>query len=195
LKRLALFDLDGTLTRADTFLEFIRYVHGPARFYAGMMSLSPFLVLYKLGLYPNWQAKQLTIKHFFGGMTHEEFSSFGRRFVEEKFTGLLRANALDQFNNHLQNGDHVIIVSASCEEWVQPWAEQHNVEALCTRLKIEDNRVTGLIQGHNNYGPEKLRRIRQEVHLDDYEEIYAYGDSRGDREMLSIATHPFYKYF
>ena len=51
------FDFDGTLTRRDTFIEFIRYVFGTRRMLAGILRFVPILVLMKLGRYPNWKAK------------------------------------------------------------------------------------------------------------------------------------------
>ena len=39
-----LFDFDGTLTNADTLLEFIRYACGRRRFYLGFALCSPILV-------------------------------------------------------------------------------------------------------------------------------------------------------
>ena len=48
------FDFDGTLTRRDTFIEFIRYVFGTRRMLAGILRFAPILVLMKLGRYPNW---------------------------------------------------------------------------------------------------------------------------------------------
>jgi phosphoserine phosphatase len=42
---------------------------------------------------------------------------------------------------------------------------------------------------------EKLIQIKKVINLNEYNEIYAYGDSDGDKKMLEIATKSFYKYF
>ena len=57
-KKVYLFDFDGTLTCADTLLEFIRYACGRRRFFIGFALFCPLLVLMKLHLYPNYRAKQ-----------------------------------------------------------------------------------------------------------------------------------------
>ena len=67
------FDFDGTLTTKDTLLEMIKFAKGKTRFLLGFLLYSPILVLMKLHLFPNWKAKQLIFKHFFGGMTIEDF--------------------------------------------------------------------------------------------------------------------------
>ena len=47
----------------------------------------------------------------------------------------------------------------------------------------------------NCYGIEKVNRIKEEYDLDEFKNIYVYGNSKGDREMLNLGTHKFYKYF
>ena len=47
----------------------------------------------------------------------------------------------------------------------------------------------------NCYGIEKVNRINEVINLKEYLNIYAYGDSNGDKQMLKIATHAYYKYF
>ena len=53
----------------------------------------------------------------------------------------------------------------------------------------------GRCDGDNCHGQEKVRRIKEAYPLDQYREIYAYGDTGGDRPMLGLATHSFYKPF
>ena len=195
MKRLALFDLDGTITNKDTFLEFLRFVSGTRRYYFGMLKISPFLVFYKAGLYPNWKAKEKALTEFLAGKTAADIKEAGRVFCASKYAGLLRENAVLRLKEHIQQGDDVYIVSASCEEWVEPWASSLGVRAICTKLAKKNDRITGRIHGKNNYGPEKYRRVKEEIDLSRFEEIHVYGDSRGDREMLSIATHAYYRYF
>jgi phosphoserine phosphatase len=66
---------------------------------------------------------------------------------------------------------------------------------LCTELEVAEGRVTGRLANNNCNGEEKLRRIKAELALEEYSEIYAYGDSSGDTAMLSIATQPHFKPF
>ena len=77
------FDFDGTLTRRDTFIEFIRYVFGTRRMLAGILRFAPILVLMKLGRYPNWKAKQRVFSWFFKGMGIDEFDDLCTRFAHD----------------------------------------------------------------------------------------------------------------
>jgi phosphoserine phosphatase len=44
-------------------------------------------------------------------------------------------------------------------------------------------------------GPEKVDRIKSLIKLQEYDEVYCYGDSKGDKEMLALANFSFYKRF
>ena len=64
-----------------------------------------------------------------------------------------------------------------------------------TRLAFDANeRATGELDGANCRGPEKVRRLR-EVFGDDVRLEAAYGDTDGDREMLTLAEEQGLKVF
>lgn len=195
MKRLALFDFDGTLTYKDSFLEFIRYYHGKKAFYLGMFRLSPWLLAYKAKLLPNWRAKEKVLEYFFGRLPEKEFRRRGEAFARELIPAMLRPKAEQALRQHLAAGDRVLVVSASAEPWLRAWCNELGVELLATGLECENGLITGKIKGKNCYGPEKVRRIREYLKLEDYQEVYVYGDSSGDREMLTLASHPHYRYF
>lgn len=195
MKRLALFDFDGTLTYKDSFLEFISYYHGKKAFYLGMLKLSPWLIAYKLKLYPNWKAKEKTLSYFFRHLPEDNFRKKGEEFAREIIPAMLRPRALAALKEHIKAGDRVIVVSASGEQWLRAWCNELGIELLATQLACEEGKLLGSIKGKNCYGPEKVERIKAHVSLEEYDEIFAYGDSEGDRELLALATHPHFRHF
>jgi HAD superfamily hydrolase (TIGR01490 family) len=192
---LALFDFDGTITRKDTFIELIKFTHGPFRFWFSMWLLSPILFLYICKLIRNDKAKMILFRFFYGGWKYERFSKSGEDFCENKLPGLLRASALEKLSYHQKNGDRIIVVTASGKEWVEPWCKKMGIEILSTEPEVIDHIITGKFATPNCYGPEKVRRIQSLLSLPAYDTIYAYGDSGGDKEMLSIAQNSHYKSF
>ena len=60
----AAFDFDGTLTTRDTLLAFIRFTHGRRGLLGGLLRYAPCLLLMRMGLYPNWKAKERFFSHF-----------------------------------------------------------------------------------------------------------------------------------
>jgi phosphatidylglycerophosphatase C len=194
-KRLVLFDFDGTITTKDTFLEFIKFYHGSFRFYAGFAFVSPWILLMMLKLYPNYKAKEKVLSWFFRGEPVDAFKEKCARFCAGIVPSLVRSKALTEIRQHQASGAKVMVISASAENWVQPWCEQHNLECLATKLEVADNKITGRINGVNCYGPEKEQRIRACCDLSEFDEIIAYGDSSGDLEMLALAQQQHYKPF
>lgn len=195
MKRLAVFDFDGTLTYKDSFLSFIRFYKGSLPFYSGMLQMAPWLVAYKLKLYPNWKAKEKVLTHFFSQTTEEEFREKGRRFARELIPAMLRPKAKEALQKHKEAGDRIVVVSASAEPWLEAWCEAEGIELVATVLECREGRITGRLNGKNCYGMEKVERLKQHLPLEDFCEVYVYGDSAGDRELLELATHPNYRVF
>jgi len=192
-KHLVLFDFDGTLTRKDTLFAFIRYYHGTVRFVLGFAWLSPVMALYMAKLIRNDRAKEIVLKHFFGNVPVATLKAKGIAFATHVIPTLLREQGLALLKDYKQKQYDIAVVSASPEDWVGPWCAQWQIRCLATQLETDNDRLTGNIKGQNCFGEEKARRIREAYNLAHYERIIAYGDSRGDREMLALATDPHYR--
>lgn len=189
MKRIvAVFDFDGTLTKKDTFLEFIKYVYGVRRLYVGLLKHLPLLVIMKLGLYPNWKTKQRVFAFFFQGMSYDVFKQYGERFSIIA-DGFVRESVVQILENHIRKGSTVYVVSASIEDWVRPWCERHEVpNVLGTQVEVDGNgRLTGRFLSKNCFGQEKVNRLLEVEPIRDDYYLYAYGDSRGDQEMIAFA--------
>lgn len=194
-RSIAFFDFDGTITRGDSFIRMIRYVVGTPRFLAGMALLSPVLVAFKAGLIPNWRAKEIVIAYFFKTWRKEKFNDRCEKFARNVIPHMVRPAAIEKIQEHHAKGHKVVLVSASAENWLQCWAEEMDMDLIATRVEMKDGRVTGRLLGKNCYGPEKESRIREQIQLEDYDHIYAYGDSKGDCEMLALAKEAHYRPF
>lgn len=192
---IAFFDFDGTITTKDTLLEFIKFSKGVTPFYAGFLLNSPWLVAYKLKIISNQKAKERIFTWFFRGTPLPAFREQCQRFADTVIPQLLRPKALEEIRMLKDKGFEVVIVSASPENWIKPWADRLSIECMGTRLEVKDNALTGRIVLRNCHGEEKCNRIRERFSLPEYTEIYAYGDTSGDKPMLALATKSFYKPF
>lgn len=195
-KNIAVFDFDGTLTYRDSFLPFLRMALGPLRFDRGLLVLSPLLAGYSLGLVENWRAKLAVVSYFLTGLTAAQLEWHGQRFAKEKIPQMLRPSALERLRWHQAKGHETIVVSASLEAYLLPLVETIGVDRVIgSKLEVQSGVLTGKLSGKNCYGPEKVARLQALLgDLSQYS-IYAYGDSRGDKELLAAANYPYYRKF
>ncbi len=191
----AVFDFDNTITTKDTLFHFIRFYHGELKFLWGIFVLSPMLFLFVCKLISNEKAKQRMFSFYFKGEKSEVFREKCIAYSKE-IDKILNSQAIERIEWHNGQGHEVIIVSASIEDWIKPWAEQHNITLVIgTKLESKNSVLTGSFASPNCYGAEKVKRFLEFYpDRDDYE-LFAYGDSRGDAEMLELSDHPFYKTF
>jgi phosphatidylglycerophosphatase C len=192
----AAFDFDGTLTRRDTLLPFLRYLLGDARVARHALVLSPTLLGYGLGLINNGVAKERVLTHCLAGMQMSTLQQQGERFSTLVLPGLLRNEAIRRLAWHRQQGHRCVAISASLELYVRPWAQSAGFDdVIATQLEVRpDGSVSGKLAGVNCYGHEKVRRLEALLGPRSGYLLYVYGDSRGDRELLSSADYAYYRH-
>ena len=183
-QKIVIFDFDGTLTTSDTLIAFIRYACGNATFLWGFLLHLPLLVLMMLKLYDNGKCKERVFSHFFHGWTEERFNQTCEAFAVSH-RHLLRQQTVNILRQAQQDGTCVLIVTASIDRWVQPFFP--DVEVLGTQVEVTNGLLTGRFHTPNCYGPEKVRRMTAIISDRSCYHIEAYGDSRGDRELLAWA--------
>ncbi|MGA7748745.1 MAG: HAD family hydrolase [Gallionella sp.] len=191
----AAFDFDGTLTRRGTLLPFLLHTLGAAAVARHALILSPTLAGYGLGLIRNDVAKQRVLIRCLSGMYADELQQEAERFAGSVLPGMLRQEALQRLEWHRQQGHRCVVISASLDLYVRPWAIESGFDdVIATRLEtLEDGRVTGRLSGANCFGIEKVRRLETLMGPREGYTLYAYGDSRGDRELLSCSDYAFYR--
>ncbi|NLI25315.1 MAG: HAD-IB family hydrolase [Bacteroidales bacterium] len=195
MPNLVVFDFDGTITRKDTMLALAQYRCGLPGFLAGMVVLSPWLLMHVLGIYPNHRTKERFLTFFFGGTTVEEFGKLCQQFIDEKLEGMLRSDAIKCLKQHKEAGDRVLVVTASAGNWVMPWCIRYGVECIASSLEVKEGKITGRMDGKNCYGEEKVRRLLEKARPGDYDALIVYGDSRGDSALGKMADKYFYRNF
>lgn len=189
---IAAFDFDGTLTTKDTLFQFIKYAFGLPKFVLGMLWFMPFFLKNILGVLTNSQAKELLVTYFFKGMPFEKFVQLGIDFKSE-IVKMTNSKTFEQVKWHKAEGHKMIIVSASVENWIGPWAQSVGFDqVIATKLEINKGTLTGKFASNNCNGPEKLKRLLSEYPDRGNYLLYAYGDSDGDTELLAEADFPYY---
>ncbi len=194
-KTLALFDFDGTITTKDTFLELLKYDQGKWKFYTGMFTMLPHIAFYITGLIKAQILKEKVINYFWKNIDEKEFIKLCLDFNDHILPSLLRPKAIEQLKYHLSNGDDVAVVSASAENWITPFCEIYSIKCIGSILEKKEGRLTGKLKGKNCKGEEKVSRVKAAFRINEYDNIIVYGDSKGDKHLLELASSAYYKPF
>jgi phosphatidylglycerophosphatase C len=156
---------------------------------------APWLIAFKLKLFPNNKAKEKILIYFFAGMPETVFQEKCNLFADRILPGLIRPDALREINQLRTDGFEIAVISASAENWIRNWSDRYSLKLIATKLEVKNGLITGRIEGKNCYGDQKVACIRERWNLTEYEDIYVYGDTSGDKPMMALATKSFYKPF
>ena len=191
---LALFDFDNTITDRDCFSAFIPYALPKRRIQlAKPLAVLPVLA-HKLGLLPATLLRRWVVWLGFRGMKAERASKIGQQFAQQFVDEWVLDKAMEKIRWHQQRGDKVVVVSASLSLYLKPWCKQHGVDLLCSEIGVSKGKLTGRYIDGDCTADNKVRQVKRFCELKDFETIYAYGDSREDLPMLSLADHPIYNW-
>ncbi|MBC7667871.1 MAG: HAD-IB family hydrolase [Gemmatimonadaceae bacterium] len=192
---LVAFDFDGTLTVRDSFTAFLRWRVSPARHALGMIRLAPAAVVYLFDR-NRGKIKAAAVREFLRGVSLERLERDARAFAQSEAPKLFRPDALAVWRRWRAKGAKLVIVTASPDMIVAPFARGLGADLLIgSRLALDLNdKITGALLGPNCRGPEKVVRLREQFG-DDMSLAAAYGDTSGDREMLAIAHEKGYRIF
>ena len=192
---LVAFDFDGTLTVKDSFNAFLKWRAGPRRWTRGVIRLTPALVAYVFDR-NRGKLKAAAVREFMKGATLAQIENDARAFAQAHAPSLLRPDAVAVWRAWRARGAKLVIVTASPEITVAPFARGLGADVLIgTRLLCsDDGRILGGLDGNNCRAKEKVIRLR-EVFGPDVQLTAAYGDTSGDAEMLAVADEKGFRVF
>ena len=192
---LVAFDFDGTMTVRDSFKAFLRWRIGGSAYWLGMVKLIPALLAYPFHR-SRARLKSAMVRIFLKGLPRKVLEQEAAEFAAVAAPGLLRPDALKAWRRYRLDGARLVIVTASPEQLVAPFARGLGADLLlATKLDFDaEDRVTGRLDGRNCRSQEKVRRLR-EAYGQDIRLAAAYGDTAGDIEMLDLADEKFMRLF
>lgn len=182
---LALFDFDGTMISGDSIVPFLAHAlkRGDLSFW-GYLKGVICGVFFLLKMMDGGKAKKKALA-FYKRLSHEKRKALDQSFAEENLLPRIYPGAKEALFRHQQEGKHALLVSASTENYMQYAAKALKFDGLlCTPVDRDGN------MGENCHGEEKVRRIhaylKEKGMQADFENSFAYGDSKGDLPMLSL---------
>jgi phosphatidylglycerophosphatase C len=190
---LALFDFDGTITTREMLPDFFRLAIPRRRVQIGGLVLAPLVLGYKLGLVSGSLLRALIVRLGFTGVAVASYQNHGRQFAACTLPGVIRPEVMARIDWHRNRGDQVVVVSGALDVYLTPWCESLGLHLICSELEQRGDRLTGRYAGAQCVRASKRARVLAQFDPAQFSEIYAYGDTIEDRELLSLADHKFYR--
>ncbi|MDR2123280.1 MAG: HAD-IB family hydrolase [Flavobacteriaceae bacterium] len=191
--KLYLFDFDGTITNTDTLFDFLQ-VSFPERYKYAFIKFILLFLLVKFKIVSAGKVKQKFVSCFLKGKSRKEIESLTQHYFEVRKKNILRPKALEYIKN-LAHEPNKYIVTASLDIWVEPFAKHLGLRLISTESGFDNDIFTGKFTTPNCNYKEKVVRIVKEIQLARFKEIHAFGDSKGDKHMLELATEAHFRYF
>ncbi|HEY4378197.1 MAG TPA: HAD-IB family hydrolase [Acidimicrobiales bacterium] len=195
-RRVAAFDFDGTLTERDTLLPFLIEACGRAKVGAALTRVVPVAARARLGrsvgaVHHRDATKVRLLAELFAGRESAQVATAGERYATT-LDRRLRPDVAERVAWHRAEGHELVLVSASLLAYLEPFAPSLGFDHVIAVGLADDGRgrLTGEMTGPNVRGPEKETRLRAWLGEGAAVELWAYGNSSGDRELLAMADHP-----
>ena len=192
----AAFDFDGTITKRDTLVSFLTFAAGKWPAMKKFFLLTPEFINFLFNHDKRQETKEAVLTKFFKGLPYDQLQEMGDAFARSTaLKNLIHPEALRRIEWHQKQKHRCILISASIDIYLAPWCGLKRFDDLiCSKLQVDEyGLVTGKLEGLNCWGPEKERRLQELLGLRQNYTLYAYGDSRGDQELLSLADYPFFR--
>ncbi|MDQ6785082.1 MAG: HAD-IB family hydrolase [Actinomycetota bacterium] len=190
---MAAFDFDGTLVAGDSLRPYLMAVLGRIAMAAALArSASPMLRSYAADGRDG--AKAALLVRAMAGVPVGHAQDVGIRFGTA-LVARMKPEVASRVTWHQEQGHRLILVSASLRFYLDEFGRRAGFnEVIATKLAVSGAEpgavLTGAIEGANVRGREKERRLRAAIGSVP-SEVWAYGNSAGDREMLAMADHAY----
>jgi HAD superfamily hydrolase (TIGR01490 family) len=187
--RLAVFDLDGTITRHDTLVSYVlgfMIRRSPWRLPALLLVL-PAALRYAIGSIDRGGLKSAFIRAGLAGCRRNELDIWSGKFVARLLRRGVLPKALEAIRAHASSGDHLVLLSASTDLYVPAIGQALGFhEVICTGVRWDGERLDGKLTTPNRRGEEKARCIEALRARFPGVQSVAYGNAASDLPHLKL---------
>jgi phosphatidylglycerophosphatase C len=186
---LAVFDLDGTISRHDTLLA---YVTGflrrhPAR-WPRALSTVPVLLRFLIGFADRGELKSALLKAALGGCTRAQLDAWTSQYVSTFLKSGVFADALRTIAERRDRDDVLVLMSASPDLYVPEIGRRLGfAETICTGVRWNGELFDGALTTPNRQGAEKARCFAALRQRHPGVPTVAYANSGSDFDHLILA--------
>ena len=196
MEKLAIFDIDYTITRKETLMEFFKYLVSkdiknikflPRALYSGLM--------YGIKVYDEKRVKECFLK-FIENIDEKELAILTKSFYDERLSTILYEDAVNMIKKLKNEGYMVILISASPEFYIKEFYAIKEVDLIIgTKFIFENGKFVRKMSGNNCKGEEKVKRLEKVLKekniTADFKNSYMFSDSLSDKPLLDLVGNPY----
>ncbi len=191
---LSIFDLDNTLLNGDS-----DYLWGQFLAEQGIVDGEHY-EQQNLAFYEQYKQGSLDIYEFLSFSLKplsehslDKLHQWREQFMQEKILPIILDKARQLVEQHRQQGNTLMIITATNRFVTQPIADNFGIpHLLATDPEMKDEHYTGRVQGTPCFQQGKVTRLQYWLneHNDNLDDSWFYSDSHNDIPLLDIVTHP-----
>lgn len=195
--QLALFDLDNTLLAGDSDFEWGQFLIGE-----GVLDRELHLAR-NVQFYEDYKAGTLDIQAFLEfqlkPLSHHprrQLDIWHEKYMAQKVRPMITDKGRALVKKHLENGDLLVIITATNSFVTGPIAKEFGIENLIgTDPEQVNGEFTGRVSGIPSFKEGKVTRLLQWLEsrgetLKSFETTWFYSDSHNDLPLMQLVEHP-----
>jgi|SRR5262245_6073054 len=188
--KLAIFDIDETFVRGDSFKWFCWFAVGIYEIQLGwVFNLPRAALLYMFGRLDAGLFKLSCLKAVLAQRGGVALNTLTADFVERVLLRRVHAVAVDRLRWHQQQNHSIVFLSASPDLYLNELGSRFAVDRLiCTKFLSNAGQFTGELFSANCKGVEKRRRLLEAYSTVEiaWDHSFGYGNSADDVSFLEL---------
>ncbi|MEN8206582.1 MAG: HAD family hydrolase [Pseudomonadota bacterium] len=191
---IALFDLDNTLIAGDSDFLWGRFLVEQGIVDAALYERE------NQRFYDQYRVGELDIHEFLDFQLQplsehslDTLQQWRRQYVEEKITPILLPRAQTLIDRHRQQGDTLVVITATNRFITSPIVELYDIpHLLATEPEMLNDQYTGKVSGIPCFRNGKVDRLDDWLNENQQslQDSWFYSDSHNDLPLLNKVTHP-----
>ncbi|CAM8366964.1 HAD family hydrolase [Candidatus Methylopumilus universalis] len=194
---LALFDLDNTILAGDSDYNWSRFLIQEGYLDGAIHAEKneKFYADYKAGTLDIFAFVEFQFKPL-ARNPRTVLNQLLKKYVEEVIKPMITEKARALVKRHQEEGDLIIVITATNSFITKPIAELFGIENLIgTDPEEKEGEFTGKVSGLPSFKEGKVTRLEawlkgKNLSLASFEKSYFYSDSHNDLPLMQKVTHP-----
>jgi len=194
---LALFDLDNTILAGDSDYNWSRFLIQEGYLDGAIHAEKneKFYADYKAGTLDIYAFVEFQFKPL-ARNPRTVLNQLLKKYVEEVIKPMITEKARALVKRHQEEGDLIIVITATNSFITKPIAELFGIENLIgTDPEEKEGEFTGKVSGLPSFKEGKVTRLEawlkgKNLSLASFENSYFYSDSHNDLPLMQKVTHP-----